>query len=78
MRSEQLDHLLEPSSRSGLAVIALIVRIHDGADGLAGVVEFPGASRRPFRTGDELIELMTSWLHDRPADGRPPGDPEPR
>lgn len=54
-------------------MIALIVRIHDAAQGLAGVVEFPGASRRPFRTGDELIGLMDSWLHEHVADGQPPG-----
>ncbi len=57
-------------------MIAFIVRVHDAADGLAGVVEFPGTSRTPFRTGEELIALMQSWLQSADAsrsDGS--GDP---
>jgi len=49
-------------------VIAFIVRVHDAADGLAGVVELPGTSRTPFRSGRELIELMESWLERAAAD----------
>ena len=52
-------------------MIACIVRVHDAAAGLAGVVEFPGSSRTPFRTGDELIRLMESWLHDAAGDSSP-------
>ncbi len=45
-------------------MIAFIVRVHDAAEGLAGVVEFPGAARRAFRAGDELIALIQTWLDD--------------
>jgi hypothetical protein len=48
-------------------VIAFVVRVHESAEGLAGVVEFPGAARRAFRAGDELIGLMRSWLDESAA-----------
>ena len=54
-------------------MIACIVRVHDAVEGLAGVVEFPGSSRSPFRTGDELIRSMESWLRDAAIDPNPSG-----
>ncbi len=48
-------------------MIAFIVRVHHAADGLAGVVEFPGSSRTPFRSGADLVALVESWLHDTAA-----------
>ena len=53
-------------------MIAFIVRVHEGAEGLAGVVEFPGAARAPFRSGDELVRLTENWLVDAGSDADRP------
>ena len=53
----------EQTEGAGLAVIACIVRVHDAAAGLAGVVEFPGSSRTTVpdrRRTDQIDGIMAA------------------